>query len=73
MKAITAICVILLIGMLAVPLFALEAQEQPQVSASEPAKGEEPLKSGCQVEETTRPFQVADITGPNKGQQLCYV
>jgi hypothetical protein len=71
MQIITIIRVILLISMLAAPLCVLEAQEQPQ--ASEPAKGEESLKSGCQVGETTRPFQVADITGPNKGKQLCYV
>jgi hypothetical protein len=57
--------------MLAAPLLALEAQEQTQ--ASEPTKAEEPLKSGYQVGETTSPFDIADITGPNKGKQLCYV
>lgn len=53
------------------PMLVLEAQEQPKTS--EAAKAEAPLKSGCQAGETTLPFQVADITGPNKGQQLCYV
>ena len=71
MKMLTAIRVTLLIGMLVAPVLALEAQEQSK--ASEPAKAEESLKSGCQVGETTHPFDIADITGPNKGQQLCYV
>jgi len=30
------------------------------------------LKSGPQCGEAVTPFQVKDITGPNKGKQLCY-
>jgi len=30
------------------------------------------VKSGLQVGEFTRPFQVVDVSGPHKGQQLCY-
>ncbi len=33
----------------------------------------EAVKSGLQVGERCPPFQVLDITGPNKGKQLCYV
>ena len=35
--------------------------------------GEKALKSGLQPGEKTTPFQVRDITGPNKGKSLCYV
>ena len=31
------------------------------------------VKSGLQVGEGTSAFDVVDITGPNKGKQLCYV
>jgi hypothetical protein len=31
------------------------------------------VKSGLQVGESTSAFDVVDITGPNKGKQLCYV
>ena len=31
------------------------------------------LKSGLEPGEGTSPFQVRDITGPNKGKSLCYV
>jgi hypothetical protein len=31
------------------------------------------LKSGLEPGESTSPFQVRDITGPNKGKSLCYV
>lgn len=30
------------------------------------------LKSGLQVGEDATPFNVKDITGPNKGKSLCY-
>jgi hypothetical protein len=30
------------------------------------------LKSGLQVGEKADPFQVHDVTGPNKGKTLCY-
>lgn len=30
------------------------------------------LKSGLQVGEHAGPFNVQDITGPNKGKSLCY-
>jgi hypothetical protein len=30
------------------------------------------LKSGLQVGEFATPFDVQDITGPNKGKTLCY-
>ncbi len=33
----------------------------------------EAVKSGLQVGERCGAFQVIDITGPNKGTQLCYV
>ncbi len=32
----------------------------------------EPVKSGQQVGESVSPFDVEDITGPNKGKTLCY-
>ncbi|MFO0911257.1 MAG: hypothetical protein U0794_23450 [Isosphaeraceae bacterium] len=31
-----------------------------------------PLQSGLKPGEFAPPFQVDDITGPNKGQTLCY-
>jgi hypothetical protein len=31
------------------------------------------VKSGLQVGERTSAFDVVDVTGPNKGKQLCYV
>lgn len=30
------------------------------------------LKSGLQVGDAASPFEVRDITGPNKGKSLCY-
>ncbi len=30
------------------------------------------VKSGLKVGEPVNPFQVEDITGPNKGKTLCY-
>ena len=30
------------------------------------------LESGLQVGERTSPYNVRDITGPNKGKTLCY-
>jgi hypothetical protein len=33
----------------------------------------EAVKSGPQAGEKVGAFQVFDITGPNKGKQLCYV
>jgi hypothetical protein len=30
------------------------------------------LKSGLQIGERAGPFNVQDITGPNKGKSLCY-
>lgn len=30
------------------------------------------VESGLKVGEFARPFDVEDITGPNKGQTLCY-
>ena len=34
---------------------------------------EKALKSGLQPGDKTTPFDVRDITGPNKGKSLCYV
>ncbi|MGH9362855.1 MAG: hypothetical protein ACRD2T_13155 [Thermoanaerobaculia bacterium] len=34
---------------------------------------EKALKSGLQPGDKTTPFNVRDITGPNKGKSLCYV
>jgi hypothetical protein len=34
---------------------------------------EKDVTSGFQVGERTPPFDVVDVTGPNKGKQLCYV
>lgn len=31
------------------------------------------MASGFQVGERTPPFDVVDVSGPNKGKQLCYV
>ncbi len=36
------------------------------------ARGGDETKSGLAVGEHVGPFQVDDITGPNKGQTLCY-
>jgi hypothetical protein len=33
----------------------------------------EKIQSGLQPGARTSPFQVVDVTGPNKGKQLCYV
>jgi len=33
----------------------------------------EAVKSGLQAGESVPAFQVDDVTGPNKGTQLCYV
>jgi hypothetical protein len=30
------------------------------------------VQSGLKVGESVNPFQVEDITGPNKGKSLCY-
>jgi hypothetical protein len=30
------------------------------------------LKSGLQVGDSSSPFNVRDVTGPNKGKTLCY-
>ena len=35
--------------------------------------GEKQIKSGCPVGEGVNPFEVLDVTGPNKGKTLCYV
>lgn len=32
----------------------------------------EPVKSGQAVGEAVGPFDVLDVTGPNKGKTLCY-
>jgi hypothetical protein len=32
----------------------------------------DPVQSGLKVGESVNPFQVDDITGPNKGTSLCY-
>jgi hypothetical protein len=37
------------------------------------AQNEKSLSSGFQVGEGTPPFDVVDVSGPNKGKQLCYV
>jgi len=34
---------------------------------------EKALKSGLQPGDKTTPFNIRDITGPNKGKSLCYV
>lgn len=33
---------------------------------------DEPIKSGLEVGAAAGPFNVRDITGPNKGKTLCY-
>jgi hypothetical protein len=35
-------------------------------------KAGDPVKSGLKLGEFVRPFDVEDITGPNKGKTLCY-
>lgn len=37
------------------------------------ADAEKSMASGFQVGERTPPFDVVDVSGPNKGKQLCYV
>ena len=32
----------------------------------------DPVQSGLKVGESVNPFNVDDITGPNKGKTLCY-
>jgi hypothetical protein len=32
----------------------------------------EPVRSGLKVGDSVNPFNVDDITGPNKGKTLCY-
>ena len=32
----------------------------------------EPVESGLKAGDRTTPFDVQDITGPNKGKSLCY-
>ena len=56
-RAVFGLGAALLLGALAVP--ALLAEDA--------------LKSGFQVNERTPPFDVVDVSGPNKGKQLCYV
>jgi hypothetical protein len=36
-------------------------------------RAEDAPKSGFQVNDRTPPFDVVDVSGPNKGKQLCYV
>ena len=36
------------------------------------SNAKEPIKSGLQVGETAPAFHVQDVTGPSKGQSLCY-
>jgi hypothetical protein len=58
-KAVMVLGALALAGLLAMP--ALRAQD------------EKSLSSGFQVGEGTPPFDVVDVSGPNKGKQLCYV
>jgi hypothetical protein len=37
------------------------------------AADQKTLVSSFQVGERTPPFDVVDVSGPNKGKQLCYV
>ena len=46
------------LGIVVLTCFAANAQE---------------ISSGLQVDEGTPVFAILDITGPNKGQTLCYV
>jgi hypothetical protein len=52
------------VGMLAVPALVRQA----------PARAAQPVRlvSGFQPGEFTPPFEVVDVTGPNKGRTLCY-
>lgn len=34
--------------------------------------GGDPVKSGLSIGDSVSPFDVEDITGPNKGKTLCY-
>ncbi len=43
------------------------------VSLASAGAADKAPKSGLQPGESTTPFQVRDITGPNKGKSLCYV
>jgi hypothetical protein len=43
------------------------------VLAAWSARAEDKPASGIAVGGNTPPFQVQDVTGPAKGQQLCYV
>jgi hypothetical protein len=36
------------------------------------ARAGDPVKSGLAIGESVSPFQVDDVTGPNKGTSLCY-
>lgn len=36
------------------------------------ARAEDAVKSGLAVGEAVGPFEVDDVTGPHKGQTLCY-
>jgi hypothetical protein len=60
-KAIVALGALLALGSLALP--ALYAGDEKASS----------MASGFQVGERTPPFDVVDVSGPNKGKQLCYV
>lgn len=42
------------------------------IAAFATASSAEEVKSGLQVGERTSPYNVKDITGPNKGRSLCY-
>ena len=42
------------------------------IAAAGVAFAAEELKSGLQVGDSASPFNVRDITGPAKGQTLCY-
>jgi len=42
------------------------------VAAVGATRADEPIKSGLEVGKAATPFNVRDITGPNKGKTLCY-
>lgn len=42
------------------------------VAVGTSSRAGDPVKSGLKVGEAVNPFQVDDITGPNKGTTLCY-
>jgi hypothetical protein len=58
-KAVMALGALALAGFLAIPTLL--------------AQNEKSLSSGFQVGEGTPPFDIVDVSGPNKGKQLCYV